>query len=71
MLARHLEESIHQTEKYLVLSERAKFNEEQDQIDIENEYTEVDDSGRSDSDEDSDSDSETDANLFKNLPLRE
>lgn len=69
MLARHLEESIHQTEKYLVLSERAKFNEEQDQIDIENEYTEVDDSGRSDSDEDSDSDSETDANLFKNLPL--
>lgn len=69
VLARHLEESIHQTEKYLVLSERAKFNEEQDQIDIENEYTEVDDSGRSDSDEDSDSDSETDANLFKNLPL--
>ncbi|CAD1811833.1 hypothetical protein FOB58_003927 [Candida parapsilosis] len=70
IIAGHLEEVIHQTEKYLVSSERARFNENQDELDIENEYTEVDSSG-SDSNGESNSDSETDADadLFKNLPL--
>lgn len=67
-LAKHLEEAIHQTEKYLVLSERARFNEEQDQMDIENEYTEVDE-GSSDSENEASSDEENDDDLFKNLPL--
>ncbi|KAI5957781.1 sap61 [Candida theae] len=69
ILATHLDEAIHQTEKYLVSSERARFNEEQDQIDIENEYTEIENSGDSDSNGESSSDSENDDDLFKNLPL--
>ncbi|KAI5967947.1 sap61 [Candida margitis] len=69
VLTRHLEEAIHQTEKSCVISERAKFNEKQDELDVENAYTEVEDSGNSDSDEGSDEDSDADADLFKNLPL--
>ncbi|CAK9441792.1 uncharacterized protein LODBEIA_P56600 [Lodderomyces beijingensis] len=67
-LAQELKPEILNIEKSVVLSERERMIEQQNSLDLENEFTAVEDSGSSDSEADAESDSDIN-DAFKNLPL--